>query len=117
MHLFYINIPTITAVNKEANVPAIKAKKPNLARSTFLFGDNAPQSRRAAERLVTDLGLKNITGNMYDLQGTTTLQHDKLIGMFSALFIGNTISTFSGVIAYTRVSLGRDPDTNIGLLI
>ena len=83
----------------------------------LLFGDNAPQSRRAAERLVTDLGLRNSTGNMYDLQGTTTLQHDKLIGMFSALFIGNTISTFSGVIAYTRVSLGRDPDTNIGLLI
>ena len=40
--IFYSIVPTITAVNNEANVPAINAKIPSLDKSLVLLGASEP---------------------------------------------------------------------------
>ena len=67
-------------------------------------------ARSAADALVKTFGLPKIT----NLVARTSVQHDLLVGMYATIFIGNSASTFSGLIAYTRYALGRDKETNHG---
>lgn len=78
-----------------------------------IFGDKSAHSNTVAERLTR---IFQNTYIMYNFLGKNSEMHDMLLGMHAAVFIGISASTFSGVIAHTRVALGRAPETNEGIL-